>query len=92
MHTEGIESSEEVRQPNNRDLVVAIKNLQRSQATMWAQFQSLRQRIATPQTPQGGKDLKERLKGQILSHPRTKIHLSTKGHLHSPRDLKHLPT
>lgn len=30
MHIKGIESSEEVRQANNRDLVAAIEDLQRS--------------------------------------------------------------
>ena len=34
LHTEGTESSKEVRQLNNRDLVAAIEDLQHSQATM----------------------------------------------------------
>ena len=51
-HTKGIELSEEVKYPNNRDLVAAIKDFQRAQATMWVELQFLRQRTSTPQTPQ----------------------------------------
>ena len=54
IHIEGTKSSKEVIQPDNRDLGVVIKDLQHSQATIWEEFQSLRQRTATPQTPQGG--------------------------------------
>ena len=53
MHTTGTKSSEEGRQSCNRDLVATIEDLQRSQATMWANFQSFRQRTSTLQTPQG---------------------------------------
>ena len=54
IHIEDTKSSKEVIQPDNRDLGVVIKDLQHSQATIWEKFQSLRQRTATPQTPQGG--------------------------------------
>ena len=33
-------------------MMVAIEELQRSQAAMWAEFQSLHQEIAAPQAPQ----------------------------------------
>lgn len=42
MHAKDSESSEEVRQLDNRDIVAAIENLQRSQAYMWEEIQSLR--------------------------------------------------
>lgn len=42
MHTESSEYFKEVRQPDNRDIVVAIKNLQCFQAFMWEELQSLR--------------------------------------------------
>jgi len=51
MHIEGTKSSEEVRKLGNKDLMAAIENLQRSQAFMWEELQSLCQRTATPQTP-----------------------------------------
>ena len=54
MHIEGRESFKEVRQPSYRDLMAAIKDLQRSQAIMWVKFQSLHQKISTPQTPEEG--------------------------------------
>ncbi|KAF3962738.1 hypothetical protein CMV_012781 [Castanea mollissima] len=38
MHIEGTESFEEVGQLDNRDLAVAIKDLQCSEATMWEEF------------------------------------------------------
>ena len=53
MHTTCTKSSKEGRQSCNRDLVATIEDLQRSQATMWADFQSFRQRTSTPQTLQG---------------------------------------
>ena len=53
MHTTCTKSSEEGRQSCNRDLVATIEDLQRSQATMWADFQSFCQRTSTPQTLQG---------------------------------------
>lgn len=53
MHTEGTKWSKEVRQPCNMDLVAIIEDLQCSQATMWAEFQSFCQMTSTPQTPCG---------------------------------------
>ena len=53
MHSEGTESSSEVGQPENRNIMVAIEDLQHSQAAMQAKFQSLRQDTSIPQTPQG---------------------------------------
>ena len=44
MHIEGTMSFEQVRQPKNRELVVAIEDPQRSQATMWVEVQSLCQK------------------------------------------------
>ena len=41
IHIEGTELPEEVRQPNNRNLVAVIEDLQRSQAIIWEEFQSL---------------------------------------------------
>ena len=54
MHIEGTGSPKEVRQPSNKDLVAATEDLQHSQATIQTEFQSLRQKTSTPQTPQGG--------------------------------------
>nr|POF01938.1 hypothetical protein CFP56_06391 [Quercus suber] len=54
MHIEGTESSSEASQPENRNIVTAIEDLQRSQAAMWAEFQSLRQGTFIPQATQGG--------------------------------------
>ena len=47
MHVEGSESSGEVREPSNKDLMATIENLQHSQASMWEMLQSLCQRTAT---------------------------------------------
>lgn len=44
MHTEGTKSSYDVEQLDNQGIVAAIRDLQRSQATMWAVFQYLHQR------------------------------------------------
>lgn len=38
MHIEGTKSSYDVEQLDNRGIVAAIKDLQRSQAPMWAEF------------------------------------------------------
>ena len=54
MHTEGTESSDEASWPENRNIMVASKELQCSQAAMWAEFQSLYQEASIPQAPQGG--------------------------------------
>ena len=54
MHTEGTKSFEEVRRPDNGDLVAAVEGLQHSQATMWAEFYSLCKRTSTLQTLQEG--------------------------------------
>ena len=69
MHTEGSESFEEVRQPDNKDIVVAIRNLQPSQVSIWEEIQSLRQRIATPQTLQGGQGPQEEIERSHLEPP-----------------------
>lgn len=50
-HIEGSESSEEVGKLSSRALVMAIKDLQRSQVAMWVEVQFLCQRTSTPQTP-----------------------------------------
>lgn len=42
MHFEGTESSGEAGHPKIRNIMAAIEDLQRSQAAMWAEFQSLR--------------------------------------------------
>ena len=39
MHAKGLESLEEVRQPDNRNIMAAIENLQCSQASMWEELQ-----------------------------------------------------
>ena len=59
MHTEGIKSSGEASQPENKNIVTAIKDLQRFQAAMWAEFQSLRQGTFIPQATQGGQGPRE---------------------------------
>nr|POF06652.1 hypothetical protein CFP56_29241 [Quercus suber] len=41
MHTEGTESFGNANQPENRNIVTTIKDLQHSQAAMWAEFQAL---------------------------------------------------
>ena len=38
MHTEGIESYKDVKQPSNRDLMATIEDFQHSQATMWVEL------------------------------------------------------
>ena len=38
MHIEGTKSSGEASQPENKNIVTAIKDLQRFQAAMWAEF------------------------------------------------------
>ena len=53
-HSEGTESSGEAGHLENRNIMAAIEDLQCSQAAMWAKFQSLPQKIAIPQAPQGG--------------------------------------
>ena len=53
MHIEGTKSSGEANQPKNRNIMTAIEDLQCFQATMWAEFQALRQETFIPQAPQG---------------------------------------
>ena len=53
MHIEGLESSSEVSQPKNRNIVIANEDLQCSQAAMWVEFQAPRQEMFIPQPPQG---------------------------------------
>nr|POF08006.1 hypothetical protein CFP56_55320 [Quercus suber] len=55
MHSEGIESSSKASHHENRNTMAIIEDLQRSQAVMLAEFQSLRQEIAIPQAPQAKK-------------------------------------
>ena len=59
MHIEGTKSSGEASQPENKNIVTAIKDLQRFQAAMWAEFQSLRQGTFIPQATQGGQGPRE---------------------------------
>ena len=47
MHSEGIESGE-AGHPKNRNIMAAIKDLQRSQVVMWVEFQSLHQETTIP--------------------------------------------
>ena len=54
MHSEGTESFSEAGQPENKNIMAAIEDLQCSQATMGAEFQSLCQETSIPQAPQGG--------------------------------------
>ena len=51
MHYEGVESSSKVGHHETKGIMASIEDFQRSQATMWAEFQSLRQEIAIPQAP-----------------------------------------
>nr|POE70713.1 cysteine-rich receptor-like protein kinase 10 [Quercus suber] len=89
LDTEGIESSEEVRQLDNRDLMAAIEDLQYSQP-LCRKSSSPYAKGQIPLKPHREvKDLKERPKIQILFHLGTKIHLSTRGHLCSPRDPRY---
>nr|POF02698.1 hypothetical protein CFP56_04934 [Quercus suber] len=53
MHSEGAESSKETGHHETRGIIVAIEDLQRSQAAIWAEFQSLRQETIVPQVLQG---------------------------------------
>ena len=57
MHSEGTKSSGKTSQPENRNIMAAIEDLQCSQAAMWAKFQSLCQETSIPQAPQGGQGL-----------------------------------
>ena len=43
MHSEGIESFGEAGYPENRNIMAAIEDLQRSQVAIWAEFQSSHQ-------------------------------------------------
>ena len=53
MHSEGVGSSSGTAYRESREMMAAIEDLQHSQATMWVEFQSLRQETAAPQAPQG---------------------------------------
>ena len=53
MHFEGIRYLGGTAHRESKEMMVAIEELQRSQAAMWAEFQSLHQEIAAPQAPQG---------------------------------------
>ena len=53
MHFEGIRYLGGTAHCESKEMMVAIEELQRSQAAMWAaEFQSLHQEIAAPQAPQ----------------------------------------
>ena len=49
MHFESAESSGGTAHRESREMMAAIKDLQRFQAAMWAEFQSLLQETAIPQ-------------------------------------------
>ena len=51
MHSGGTKSSGKASQPENKNIVAAIEDLQCSQVAMWAEFQSLRQETSIPQVP-----------------------------------------
>ena len=51
MHSEGTRSSGGTAHHESREMMAAIEDLQRSQVSMWLEFPSLRQEIATPQAP-----------------------------------------
>ena len=53
MHSEGAMSSDETAHCLSWVIMAAIEDLQRAQAAMWAEFQSLRQETVVPQAPQG---------------------------------------
>nr|POE85848.1 hypothetical protein CFP56_18197 [Quercus suber] len=53
MHSEGAESSGGTAHHESRLMMATIKDLQRSQAAMWAEFESLCQETVVPYAPQG---------------------------------------
>ena len=53
MHFEGIRYLGGSAHRESKEMMVAIEELQCSQAAMWAEFQSLHQEITAPQAPQG---------------------------------------
>ena len=53
MHFKGAESLGGTTHCESKEMMATIKDLQRSLAAMWVEFQSLCQEIAIPQVPQG---------------------------------------